>query len=164
VESGEWSEERRLVSKGATVSDYRGLRVYQSAFESAMAIFRLSKHFPAEERYGLTDQLRRSSRAICANIAEAWRKRRYPASFASKLSDADAEAAESQVWLAFAHACGCLAADQQAELTGRYDHICKQLHLMMRDAERWAPTPPSASRSRARRPDTPHSTLPRSTE
>jgi four helix bundle protein len=144
---------------GGTVSDYRQLRVYQSAFESAMAVFQLSKRFPLAERYGLTDQVRRSSRSVCANIAEAWRKRRYPASFASKLSDADAEAAESQVWLTFAHACGYLAAELQGDLCARYDQICRQLNLMMRDAERWAP-----AQATARRRNTPPSTLPPSTD
>lgn len=140
-----------------TVGDYRELRVYQSAFESAMAAFEMSKRFPAGERYGLTDQLRRASRSVCANIAEAWRKRRYPASFVSKLSDADAEAAESQVWLSFAHECGYLTADQQAELSDRYDHVCSQLSLMMRDADRW--TQPSCAPLQ----DAPRSTLSRST-
>jgi four helix bundle protein len=140
------------------VSDYRELRVYRSAFDLAMSAFELSKRFPHDERYGLTDQLRRASRSVCANIAEAWRKRRYPASFVSKLSDADAEAAESQVWLAFAHECGYLAADQHAELSDRCDHICSQLSLMMRDADRWAQ--PSSAPDQ----DSPRSTLSRSTE
>ena len=80
-----------------TIKDFRELRVYQKAFESAMEIFALSKKWPAEERYSLTDQIRRSSRSVCANIAEAWRKRRYPASFVSKMSDADTEAGETVV-------------------------------------------------------------------
>ena len=73
------------------VADYRDLRVYQLAFESAMEIFELSRAFPTEEKYALTDQMRRSSRSVCANIAEAWRKRRYEAAFVSKLSDADGD-------------------------------------------------------------------------
>lgn len=123
-----------------------------------MSAFEVSKGFPREDRYGLTDQLRRASRSVCANIAEAWRKRRYPAHFVSKLSDADAEAAEAQVWLAFAHQCGYLAADQHAQLSDRHDHICSQLSLMMRDADRW--TQPSSVPDQ----DAPRSTLPRSTE
>ena len=79
------------------IKDYRELRVYQLAFESAMQIFELTRAFPREETYSLTDQIRRSSRSVCANIVEAWRKRRYPASFISKLSDADTEAAETLV-------------------------------------------------------------------
>lgn len=79
--------------------DYHELRVYQLAFETALCIFEISKKFPPEERYSLTDQIRRSSRSVCSNIAEAWRKRRYPASFVSKLSDSDSESAETGVWL-----------------------------------------------------------------
>src|SRR4030065_1848181 len=86
--------------------EFKDLRVYQLAFESATLIFEVSKNWPKEERYSLTDQIRRSSRSVCSNIAEAWRKRLYVASFVSKLSDADAEAAETQVWLDLARACG----------------------------------------------------------
>jgi four helix bundle protein len=81
----------------STVSDFHELRVYQMAFEAAMEIYSSSKVWPHEERCSLIDQVRRSSRSVCANIAEAWRKRRYPASFVSKLSDADTEAGETQV-------------------------------------------------------------------
>jgi four helix bundle protein len=79
------------------IRHFRELEVYQLAMDNAMRIFEVSKLFPKEERYSLTDQIRRSSRSVCANIAEAWRKRRYPNAFVSKLSDADAEAAETQV-------------------------------------------------------------------
>ena len=89
-----------------TIRDFKELNVYRTAFDAAFSVFELSKRFPRDERYSLTDQVRRSSRSICANIAEAWRKRRYPASFVSKLSDADAEAAETQVWLDIALRCG----------------------------------------------------------
>src|SRR5215468_1533680 len=81
------------------------LEVYRKAFEAAMRIYQLSKRFPKEETYSLTDQIRRSSRSVCANLAEAWRKRRYEAAFVSKLSDAETEAAETQVWLEFAVDC-----------------------------------------------------------
>ena len=87
---------------------FRDLIVYRIAFEAAMRIFELSKAFPAEERYSLTDQIRRSSRSVCANIAEGWAKRRYPAAFASKLTDASAEAMETQVWSDTALRCGYL--------------------------------------------------------
>jgi four helix bundle protein len=90
------------------VRHFRELRVYQDAFGAAMIIFQLSRSWPQEERYSLTDQIRRASRAVSANIAEAWRKRRYPAHFTSKLSDADSETAETQAWLDFAHSCGYL--------------------------------------------------------
>jgi len=119
--------------------DYHELRVYQLAFESAIQIYEISKTFPAEERYSLTDQIRRSSRSICANTAEAWRKRRYPKSFVSKLSDADGEAAETLVWLDFALRLGYISAEVHATLVGQYNHICSQLTLMIAEPEKWTP-------------------------
>ena len=119
------------------VADYRQLRVYQLAFETAMEIFVLSKKFPGEEKYTLTDQLRRSSRSVCANIAEAWRKRRYEAAFVSKLSDSDTEAAETEVHLDFAFHCGYLDSRMHNTLQDRYDHICRQLRNMMHDTPSW---------------------------
>src|SRR6266850_1148481 len=103
------------------VADYKELRVYNLAFESAMEIFDLSKKFPAEEKFSLTDQNRRSSRSVCTNMAEAWRKRRYEAAFVSKLSDSDGEAAETEVHLAFALCCEYLSADKHAALIDHYD-------------------------------------------
>ena len=88
-----------------------------------MKIFQKSKSFPKEECYSLTDQVRRSSRSVCANLAEAWRKRRYEASFLSKLSDAEAEGAETQVWLEFAVQCGYLEVEVGQELSASYDNI-----------------------------------------
>jgi four helix bundle protein len=119
------------------IADYKQLRVYQLAFESAMEIFQLSRNFPAQEKYSLTDQIRRSSRSACANIAEAWRKRRYEAAFTSRLSDADAEAAETEVHLGFALRCGYLKVEVHAKLRDRYDHICRQLTKMMDQAPTW---------------------------
>ena len=84
------------------IKTHEDLEVYQIAFEAAMKIFELSKKFPVEERYSLTDQIRRSSRSVCTNIAEAWRKRRYKAAFVAKLNDSESEAAETQVWIKFA--------------------------------------------------------------
>jgi four helix bundle protein len=84
---------------------FRELNVYQIAKENAMAIFNLSKNFPVEEKYSLTDQVRRSSRSVSANIAEAWRRRRYKAAFIAKLNDCEAECSETQVWLELAHEC-----------------------------------------------------------
>jgi four helix bundle protein len=103
-----------------------------------MRIFELSKQFPAEERYSLTDQMRRSSRSVCANIAEAWRKRRYPNAFVSKLSDSDAEAAETQVWLEFASKCSYLSQSDVVELDKTYDHIMGKLVNMLTRPEQWA--------------------------
>ena len=122
------------------VGSFKERQVDQRAFDAAMQIFQLTKRFPIEERYALTDQVRRSSRSVCANVAEAWRKRRYPAAFVSKLSDADAEATETQVWLDLALACGYLEGETHAELSDRYDHLCAQLVRMMAAPEQWCMT------------------------
>src|SRR5437868_4494104 len=119
------------------VADYKELRVYRLAFESAMEVFELSKRFPSEEKFSLTDQIRRSSRSVCTNIAEAWRKRRYEAAFVSKLSDSDGESAETEVHLDFAFRCGYLTPEKHANLRDRYDHICAQLAKMMSDSASW---------------------------
>jgi len=116
---------------------YKELRVFQQAFEAAMKIFEASKSWPKEERYALTDQIRRSSRSVCGNVAEAWRKRRYVAHFVSKLSDADAEAAETRVWLDFALRCGYVDAATHAELYKQYELISGGLVKMMADPEPW---------------------------
>ncbi len=92
----------------ANIRHFRELEVYRLARESAMRIYEASKSFPSGEKYSLTDQIRRSSRSVCTNIAEGWRKRRYPNVFVSKLTDADAEGAETRVWLEFAFRCGYL--------------------------------------------------------
>ena len=113
------------------------LEVYQTAFDSAMKVFDLSKAFPKEERYSLTDQIRRSSRSVCANLAEAWRKRRYEAAFVSKLSDAETEAAETQVWLQFAVRCGYLTRDQAAPLYQEYEAIIGRIVVMINKPESW---------------------------
>ena len=86
----------------AKIVTHRDLDVYQLAFEAAVKIFDLTRTFPREELYSLTDQVRKASRSVCSNLAEAWRKRRYPAAFISKLSDSEGEAAEVQVWIEFA--------------------------------------------------------------
>lgn len=121
----------------AVVRHYRELRVYQRAFEAAMRIFELSKAFPKEERWALTDQIRRSSRSVCAGIAEAWRKRRYVAHFISKLSDADAEASETQAWLDFAWRCGYIATENHANLYDDYEAVCAGLVNMMASPDAW---------------------------
>ena len=121
----------------ALVRDFKELRVYRLAFASAMRIFELSQGWPREERYSLTDQIRRSSRSVCGNIAEAWQKRLYPAHFLSKLSDASAETAETLVWLDFARETAYLEAAVQAELEQAYRQINGGLVKMMADPERW---------------------------
>jgi four helix bundle protein len=123
-----------------SVADYKELRVCKLAYDSAMDIFRLSRSWPSEEKFSLIEQIRRSSRSICANIAEAWRKRRYEAAFISKLSDSDTEAAETEVHLSFASDCGYLPSETQARLHDHYDHICRQSTKMMADAGSWCGT------------------------
>jgi len=122
------------------INNYSDLKVYQLAFESAMRIFEFSKRWPPEERYSVTDQIRRSSRSVCGNIAEAWRKRRYPAHFVSKLSDSDTEAAETDVWLDFAFKCKYLEKEVHSNLKENYDHICRMLMKMMNKPQEWCVT------------------------
>ncbi len=120
-----------------SIKTHNDLRVYQLAFESAMMIFEISKRFPKEERYSPTDQIRRSSRSVCANTTEAWRKRMYRGAFIQRLSDADTEAAETQIWLDFSLACGYISREEAEDLTERYDHILSMLVRMMTKPEPW---------------------------
>jgi four helix bundle protein len=113
------------------------LEVYQKAFNAAMRIFEMSKRFPKEETYSLTDQIRRSSRSVCANLAEAWRKRRYQAAFISKLSDCESEAAETQVWLEFAVKCGYARSEDATDLNTAYDNMLATLVGMINHPETW---------------------------
>jgi len=122
----------------SNIRHFRELDVYQLAMSAAMRVFEITKLFPTEEKYSLTDQIRRSSRSVCANIAEGWRKRRYPNAFVSKLSDADAEAAETQVWLEFALKCGCLDGKLFDELDAVYDKIFGKLVKMLTRPDQWA--------------------------
>jgi four helix bundle protein len=116
---------------------FEDLVVYQIAFRAAGRIFTETKGWPAEERYGLTSQIRNSSRSVCGNIAEAWRKRRYPNHFVSKLTDADGEAAETQNWLKFAIECGYMSSEVGRELYGEYDRVSAGLVDMMSAPQRW---------------------------
>jgi four helix bundle protein len=120
---------------------HRDLNVYQMSYKLAMEIFHLSKAFPREETYSLTDQIRRSSRSVAANIAEGFRKRRYPNMFVSKLTDCDAEATETQVWLDFAFDCGYLSKENHDRLTTGYEEVGKMLFGMISHPERFAPSP-----------------------
>lgn len=121
----------------SNIRSYRELRVYQNSFEAAMKIFELTKNFPAEEKYSMVDQMRRSSRSVCANLAEAWRKRRYPAHFVSKLSDCETEAEETRVWLEFALKCKYINQQTFTELDSTYDLIIGQLVKMISESEKW---------------------------
>jgi four helix bundle protein len=111
--------------------------VYAKAFDAAMRVFEMSRSFPRDEVYSLTDQIRRSSRSVCANLAEAWRKRRYEAAFVSKVSDAETEAAETQVWLEFAVKCGYLTRSAAAALYRGYKDIIATLVGMITHCETW---------------------------
>ena len=118
---------------------HRDLKVYQLAYKLAMQIFHLSRKFPREELYSLTDQIRGSSRSVAANLAEGFRKRRYPAMLVSKLTDCDAEASETQVWIDFAFDCGYLSEANRNQLTSGYEEVGKMLSGMMADPEKFAP-------------------------
>ena len=119
------------------IRSFRELLVYKKAYEQAMHIFEVTKGFPKEERYALTDQIRRSSRSVCTNIGEAWRKRRYPAHFVSKLSDADAETTETMIWLDFSRSCSYTGAQEHTELNAEYDEIGKMLGAMISTPEKF---------------------------
>jgi four helix bundle protein len=119
------------------IQTHRDLEVYVRAFDAAMQIFELSKSFPKEETYSLTDQIRRSSRSMCGNLAEAWRKRRYEKAFISKLSDSESEAAETQVWLEFAVKCGYMKRDEAATLYQTHDGIIGTIVGMINHPETW---------------------------
>lgn len=121
-----------------TPHGFRDLKVFQLAYRLAMEIFRESKTFPPEERYSLTDQIRRSSRSVASNIAEGYRKKRYPKMFASKMADADGEATETQVWLDFSRDCGYLSHPRQAELTAGYEEVGRMLGSMIRNPEKFS--------------------------
>ena len=112
------------------------LEIYRKAFETALVIFELSRKFPREETYSLTDQIRRSSRSVCANLAEAWRKRRYEAAFISKLNDVEAEAAETQTWLEFALACGYIKREVASDLSSD-ERIIGTVVGMINHADSW---------------------------
>src|SRR3989454_10561617 len=119
------------------IRTHRDLDVYCKAFDHAMRLFEMSKKFPKEETYSLTDQIRRSSRSVCANLAEAWRKRRYEAAFISKRSDSESEAAETQVWIEFAVRCGYLDRAHAIPLYQAYDEVLRMLVAMINHPESW---------------------------
>ena len=109
------------------INSAKELKVYQVAYALAMEIFRLSKAWPPNEKYSLTDQVRRSSRGVCANLREAWAKRRYEAHFVSKLTDADGENGETDTWMDFARDCGYLNKAEHASLTAD----CREVGAML---------------------------------
>jgi len=116
---------------------FQDLTVYKEAFRLAMEIFELSKEFPKEERYSLTDQIRRSSRSVCSNMAEAFRKRQYPKQFVSKLSDSDAESSETLVWLDFALSCEYISTEVYKELVQKNSEVGKMLGAMIKSPDKF---------------------------
>jgi len=120
------------------IRDHRDLRVYQLAFECAIEIFHLTSHFPKEEKYSLTDQIRRTSRSVCANMSEAFRKRRYPKSFIAKLVDSEGEAGETQTWLQFSVESKYAEKEKADALSKTYNLIISQLITMENQPEKWS--------------------------
>ncbi len=119
------------------VSDFKELRIYKHAFHAAKTLQEISAKWPDSEKYAMTDQIRRSSRSVCANIAEAWFKRRYPDHFVNKLSDASSEAAETIVWIGFAQEYDYLNEDTATELEDRYRQTIGGLVKMMNNPDPW---------------------------
>ncbi len=124
-------------NQNETIRYHSELEVYKLAFEVSMRLFELSKRFPTEERFALTDQIRRSSRSVCANLAEAWRKRRYRAAFVAKLNDAEGEASETQTWIEYAVGCRYVDAVLGQELIRTYDRILGKLVTMINHPGSW---------------------------
>lgn len=118
---------------------HRDLRVFQLSYALAMEIFHISKNFPREELYSLTDQIRRSSRSVAVNIAEGFRKRQYPKMFVNKLSDSDGEATETQVWLDVARDCAYLSDDDHQKLISQYEEVGRMIGSMMANPEKFLP-------------------------
>lgn len=119
------------------MGDYRKLAAYQKAFDLAMEIYHLTKKFPSEEKYSLTDQVRRSSRSVCTNFVESYKRRRYKDYFISKLNDSETENAETQVWLDFAFACGYINHEKHLELTARNDQIARLILYMINNPDKF---------------------------
>lgn len=120
-----------------TSQGFRGLRVYELAFNLAMEIFHESRKFPPEEKYSLTDQIRRASRSVPANIGEGYRRKQYTKMFASKMSDADGEGTETQVWIDFARACGYISEELQIKWREGYEEVGRMLGGMIAHPERF---------------------------
>ena len=125
------------MSKERVIRHFRDLDVYRRAFDAAMKIFEISKSFPVEEKYSITDQIRRASRSVCSNIAEAWRKRKYIAVFKNKITDAMSEASETQCWLEFCFACHYLDKENFEYLDSEYEQIIAMLNSMDMNAKKF---------------------------
>ena len=120
-----------------TLKHFRDLEVYQKAFKAAMRIYEITKSFPADEKYSLVDQIRRSSRAVCSNLAEAWRKRKYEAVFKNKLTDSMQEASETQSWLEFSLACKYIEKRVFEDLDTEYEGIILMINAMEKNAQKF---------------------------
>jgi len=127
----------RTKNMNEKIRKHTDLNVYQLSFKSGMKIFELTKFFPKEEKYSLIDQIRRSSRSVSGNIAEAWRKRKYPKSFIAKLSDSEGEAAETQVWLDYSLKCSYITKIEYDVLYDNYEHIIAMLINMSTKPDQW---------------------------
>ena len=134
---GETAKRRDGETVRKPIRHFRDLDVYQNALATGLRVYELTKRFPIEERYALTDQVRRSSPSVCANIAEAWRKRRYEAAFIAKLSDAESEAAETQVHLEFALRHSYLSQSEFLNVDDAYEKITGQLVKMIDEPDKW---------------------------
>jgi four helix bundle protein len=137
---GWWESEKvggNPVERKKVIRHYRDLEVYQKAFESAMRIYQITKDFPPDEKHSLVDQIRRSSRSVCSNLAEGWRKRRYPAAFKNKLTDAMQEASETQCWLEFSLACSYLHNEHFKQLDAEYESVQSMLNVMEKSADKF---------------------------
>lgn len=121
------------MNAGTQINSAKDLNVYKKAYALSMEIFKLSRSWPAEEKYSLIDQIRRSSRSVCANLREAWAKRRYEAHFVSKLTDCDGENSETDTWLDCARDCNYISDDQHAYLTGEAEAVGRMLGKMLKD-------------------------------
>ncbi len=120
-----------------SAKNFKETTLYKKAFTQAMEIFQISKSFPKEEKYSLTDQVRRSSRSVCANLAEAYRKKQYPAHFVSKFSDCDAENSETGVWIDFALACEYINIDSHKNLIERNEEVGRLIAHAIKNPEKY---------------------------
>ena len=126
-----------MTERKRDIRHFRDLEVYQRAFDAAMEIFELTKQFPSDEKYSMVDQMRRSSRSVCANLAEGWRKRRYSAVFKNKVTDSMQEASETQCWLEFAHACQYMGSEVFGRMDSEYEQILGMLSSVEKKSDRF---------------------------
>lgn len=132
-----WKWEDSWMERKKDLKHFRDLDVYQCAFQASMKIFEITKSFPLDERYSLVDQIRRSSRSVCSNLAEAWRKRKYKAVFVNKLTDSMQEASETQCWLEFSLSCNYIDQNTFSELDSEYEKIIAMLNSMEMNSEKF---------------------------